>query len=363
MPPVAAALSRVRPAALLGREDVRLNLLLLAIILIYALIVRAAAIEAGLQGHLSYSLYSASSRIVAMLSFSLVAGGYLVHLAVVRRAARPLRVIRQDVLPLLRDPAHLVNVGLPLLVLPLFLSSFTSFKSMIPGLRPFAFDSLFADLDRVLHGGVAPWELTHAVFGGSTATVAINAAYNLWFFVMWVFVFLQMLRIHNHRERVRFLVAYMLCWAVIGSLFAWLLSSAGPCYFGHVVTNTVDPYGPLMARLQTIDQEFKAAGSYFGVWALDTQTMLWNLARASETGVGGGISAMPSMHVAIATLMALAAFRIRRWFGWMMAGYAVVIQIGSVHLGWHYALDGYVAALLTIALWRLSGWMVARTAG
>jgi hypothetical protein len=38
----------------------------------------------------------------------------------------------------------------------------------------------------------------------------------------------------------------------------------------------------------------------------------------------------------------------------------VVVQIGSVHLAWHYALDGYAAALLTLAIWRAAGWWVAR---
>jgi hypothetical protein len=31
------------------------------------------------------------------------------------------------------------------------------------------------------------------------------------------------------------------------------------------------------------------------------------------------------------------------------------ILVGSVHLGWHYALDGYVAAAAVVALWAASG--------
>jgi membrane-associated phospholipid phosphatase len=38
-----------------------------------------------------------------------------------------------------------------------------------------------------------------------------------------------------------------------------------------------------------------------------------------------------------------------------MTAYAVLIWIGSVYLGWHYATDGIVGASMTIGLWKLSG--------
>ncbi|MDA5193627.1 phosphatase PAP2 family protein [Govanella unica] len=362
MPPISAVMSRFRFGSLLVREDARLNLLLAAVVAVYAAVVYLVAYGAGLQAHANYSLYSSAAQSVAGLSLVIFVIGYVGHLALVRRVPRPVRVIYSDVTGLLRDPVVLLNGLWPLLIIPIFMSSFTSFKSMIPVLHPFSFDPLFADLDQMLHGGVAPWELTHAMFGSPFATVAINAAYNLWFFVMWVFLFLQIVRVYAHQERVRFILAFVLCWLVIGSLFAFLLSSAGPCYFGRVVLGVADPFAPMMTRLEVIDQGFTATGSYFGVWALDTQNLLWDMARSSETHVGSGISAMPSMHVSVATLLALSAFRIRRWFGWIMAGYAVMIQIGSVHLGWHYALDGYLSAVLTVIIWWLAGRVVRSVA-
>ena len=64
---------------------------------------------------------------------------------------------------------------------------------------------------------------------------------------------------------------------------------------------------------------------------------------------------MPSVHNALAVLFALAAFRLNRTAGWALAAYAGLIWLGSVHLGWHYAVDGLVAAALTAGLWRVAG--------
>ena len=72
-----------------------------------------------------------------------------------------------------------------------------------------------------------------------------------------------------------------------------------------------------------------------------------------------GISAMPSMHVASSVLMALYASTHARWAGWAMWTFAALIMIGSVHLGWHYAIDGYFGAVIAWCAWvigrRLAG--------
>lgn len=69
---------------------------------------------------------------------------------------------------------------------------------------------------------------------------------------------------------------------------------------------------------------------------------------------------MPSMHVAVATLIALAAGSYRRWLGLALAPVVPVIWIGSIHLGWHYAVDGQLAVPLVLGIWAVSGWVVTR---
>jgi hypothetical protein len=40
--------------------------------------------------------------------------------------------------------------------------------------------------------------------------------------------------------------------------------------------------------------------------------------------------------------------------------FAAAIMIGSVHLGWHYAIDGYVGGLVATALWYATGRAISR---
>ncbi len=72
---------------------------------------------------------------------------------------------------------------------------------------------------------------------------------------------------------------------------------------------------------------------------------------------GFGISAMPSVHVSMATLFAIGGYVVHRWMGHILLGYAIIIWIGSVYLGWHYALDGIVGAGLTFGIWKVSAKM------
>jgi hypothetical protein len=38
----------------------------------------------------------------------------------------------------------------------------------------------------------------------------------------------------------------------------------------------------------------------------------------------------------------------------------MIIWIGSVHLGWHYATDGIVGFLMMLILWTLAGRLILR---
>jgi hypothetical protein len=42
----------------------------------------------------------------------------------------------------------------------------------------------------------------------------------------------------------------------------------------------------------------------------------------------------------------------------LMTAYALMIWIGSVHLGWHYATDGLVGVLMMLGLWKAAGHLI-----
>ena len=91
--------------------------------------------------------------------------------------------------------------------------------------------------------------------------------------------------------------------------------------------------------------------------ALRVRDMLWQ-AYSGGTIERAGISAMPSLHISMVVLMAILGFRIRPGVGIAFSVFAVFTFLGSVHLGWHYAIDGYVSLVATVLIWKLSGRIV-----
>lgn len=76
-----------------------------------------------------------------------------------------------------------------------------------------------------------------------------------------------------------------------------------------------------------------ALGSFFHL----AQDIVWSGYIGATPG-SLGISAFPSMHVAMAVLFALYATRRSRLAGLLMWAFAAIIMVGSVVLGWHYAV-------------------------
>lgn len=249
-----------------------------------------------------------------------------------------------------RQVAYIV---VPLVLLPPFASAFSSFKSAITDLSPFAFDLALHQLDLWIHFGTEPWRILHPLLGYPLVTAVINFMYNIWLPVFYVFLSVMIFRTTDLALRIRYLLSFILLWIIGGTLMATGLSSAGPCFFGEV-TGLPDSYAPLLEYLRAADREHP-------IWSLRAQQYLWDAYTADRLETGGGISAMPSMHVAIASLQALAGWRLSRRLGLILGGYALVILAGSVHLAWHYAVDGYVAILCALLIWALVGRFVERS--
>ncbi|MGE4545480.1 MAG: phosphatase PAP2 family protein [Pedobacter sp.] len=226
-------------------------------------------------------------------------------------------------------------------IIPLFISSYSSLKQTIPFFNNYSLDPLFYRIDKLLHFNNSPWEIIQPIIGHPAITQFIDFCYLSWG-SLFVYSLLYMACHANKRLRMQFFISLACCWILIGNILAVLLSSAGPCYFSEVTGTSISPYEPLFQYLRSIPN----------LWAVGIQSALWKASQAGTFMPFGGISAMPSMHVSIAVLMTLLYRRVARWLGWLMIGFAVIIQIGSIHLGWHYAVDGYLSALLTVVIWK-----------
>jgi hypothetical protein len=286
-----------------------------------------------------------------LLSFALPVGlivmiilrlGYYV---LVLKPQSPIRAIGADLAGLVMRPALIIN-ALPVFAAMVFFNkAMIELKPAIPAINPFSWDVAFMELDRVMHFGIDPWVILQPVLGFDYVTFAINMAYNFWFVALFSAWFWFGFQKQASELRMRFFLSYMLAWWIGGGLLAVLFSSAGPVYYDELGLSP-NPYTGLFAYLNDADTRIP-------LWFLDTQQMLWD----GYTGKGPalGISAMPSMHNASAVLFALAFAHVSKGLGRFFAAYAVVILIGSVHLGWHYAIDGYAGVLIALFSWWAAG--------
>lgn len=334
------------------RRSLWLHLPFLLLVALHAAVAAAVGPLFGLPTAFAPGLYNDIFLLVNLTLALALLLGWIVWVLVRVRPDSPTRHLLTELRTRHLTPER-IALALPVFLLfPLFAAAFTYLKSAVPLLHPFAFDVEFAAWDRALHGGVAPWQWLQPLLGHAYVTAVVNTAYHLWFFVTYGVLAWQAVSLSRPRLRLQYLLTTLLLWGLAGNLLAVLLSSAGPVYYGRV-TGLADPFAPLMAYLH-------AANETAPVLALQVQDMLWQAYVDQGAALGAGISAMPSLHVATAVSYMLLGFACRRWLGIAFAVFAGLIFIGSIHLGWHYALDGYVGALCALLIWYSVGWLLDR---
>jgi hypothetical protein len=251
----------------------------------------------------------------------------------------------------LASPAAWASVAAALGMIPVLMGSFGVLKMLLPLSMPFTWDDRLAAFDRALFLGTDPWRITHALFGSPFATQLLDIAYALW--VPLVIIGVLIACCAEPYARARYLLSFAASWLLIGVLGAYCLSSAGPCFTGLLGTAEAAAYAPLMDRLHDLH-------AAIGLGAVDWQQELWVAYHGTEYGFAKGISAMPSMHNAIAFLYVLALAngpRFLRVGSWV---FAAAIYVGSIHLGWHYAADGIAAGLMMWGIWGAAGFYLDR---
>ena len=247
---------------------------------------------------------------------------------------------RREIVTRLRaiDRGTYLEFVVPALMFQAFMAAHTTFKALLPHFNDYSADPFLMELDGIL--GFQPWELTHALIG-PFGTRVVDLTYISWLAVCNLMFLAIMLVPRLAHLRGQVLLTYIFSWILLGSAMAILIPSVGPCFYSFFYP--ASPYSDLMDRLHAI-------ASNGGLASTAVQARLWNDHVVDMVGFGSGITAMPSMHISVATITAL--FLRRLGWGWIGALWVLAIWIGSIHLGWHYASDGIVAAVLTALIWK-----------
>lgn len=236
--------------------------------------------------------------------------------------------------------------GLPLLAVAiLVLPFFSKMKAAIPLFNDFTWDASFIAWDRAIFFGYDAWEVMQPVLGYPIVTAFLAFLYHVWFLLLYpgvmFFIFAKM----DSQLRRQFFLSYVLCWALVGGLMATWLASVGPCFLEPMLG---DPhFSDQMAYLYAANEEVP-------IMVLNVQEMLLEWHGKGANGLGSGITAMPSMHCAIAFLFWIAVRRVHSGWGAAFGVFFFVTWISSVHLAYHYAVDGLVSLLAVAAIWAAS---------
>ena len=333
-------------------RSARAHLLLTAVVLLYWAIADVVSQRLGVH-QLSYlGVVRSGVEMLVVLYLGGLLIGYSLYVMVAVRPERLARYLWQGIASRGLTLPRMASILPVALLLPLVLSSYTSLKAAIPLINPYSWDPGLANFGRLLYGGHQAWEFLQPLMGHHFVTLLLNIVYNLWYFIVFIFIIWQITSMSRPRLRMQYLVTWVLQWGLLGNLLATLMPSVGPAFYSRLVGGP-DPYAPLIQYLRSVD-----IGQ--ALWAIKTQDAMWQC--YADYGAQGacGISAMPSMHVAIAFSSVLLSFATNRWLGAVSAVFCALILIGSVHLGWHYASDGFVAIIGTWLIWRSVGWILDR---
>jgi hypothetical protein len=216
-------------------------------------------------------------------------------------------------------------IALVLLLAGLNMVSFMWVKTLLNYKVSFWADPYLARADFALFAGHEPWALLHSLdFSGA------GLVYHPVWFVLLIFALLMTAAAKPSPKKSAVLLSYFVLWTVVGPLIHTLLPAAGPIFYERF------GYGARYAAISS-SPEVKQVADY-----------LWDIYATKRFGAASGISAMPSMHVAMSTWTVIAFHQFaRRWLPVALIGWAVIASL-SIALGWHYASDGIVGSLAAL---------------
>jgi hypothetical protein len=258
-----------------------------------------------------------------------------------RRADNPIAQVKN------RLAERLPLMALPALVLPMFLIGYTAAKCAIPFLVGYTWDAFFANADRFIFSDDA-WRLALKMVGTSTIRIWT------WIYgVGWGTAFLVVANAVAWYGKRTFIGVYFTSmfatWLIGGCLMAYAFSAAGPVFAPMFDPSLALTFRPLQDFLENTLGRGPIGFS---------QHYLAQVVHQHIASKGGGISAMPSMHLASVSIFVLAARRTK----WIIPAilFWLIIFILSAFFGFHYWIDGIVAAIVAAFCWYAAAFYFGR---
>ena len=236
---------------------------------------------------------------------------------------------------------------LPFLVLPLFLAGYTAAKTAIPFLVGFSWDVFWTAADKFIFGDDA-WRIAQGWLG-----VTWMPVYAWFYTVVWGGAFLgtaALVAINAKAERVGvFFTSMLLTWIIGGWLMALVFSAAGPVFahlFEPQLAERFSGVGRSIAANLPTDNSLRLTQRYLAL-SINSHVAM----------KGGGISAMPSMHLGAASIYIFAARKTK----WLIPAvlFWLTIFVLSGYFGYHYWVDGLAAAVIAWVCWCVSEFFFA----
>lgn len=229
-----------------------------------------------------------------------------------------------------REPLRLVGDLLPLFLLPILYGEIplliAAIQRTTPGALPIFHDAVVQHWEQSLFGGQPSRSLAGAlpITGLSELLHAGYLAYYAAIFIPPLALFVQRDRLAFAQTVAALTITYVMCWVIFA-----LVPVEGPRYVWGA--NPTVPDGPI--RRLTLD--LLAAGSSRG-------------------------AAFPSSHMAVMVVQTVMAFRWQRRMAWALAVVSLLVGVGAVYGGFHYAVDmlagaglgGAVGAAVLARRWR-----------
>jgi hypothetical protein len=231
------------------------------------------------------------------------------------------------------SPAFFLEFVVAMTVVNATIMMFVNLKQFIPAIDERLYDSPLWRLDNVLHFGIDPAVVVSELAAEYGLLPWLDRAYLLFYPAQVIVPLLFLVAPKLRPQRGRFFFAYCLLWMLGGVMYVtW--PTLGPIYYrSSRFWLEQAPYATYLQEMLMRDYvRFRTDPTFYTVKLYQ------------------GVAALPSLHVGVLALFAITTARWRALSAllWLLTA---ITFVGSLALGWHYAIDGYAGALLALGAW------------